>query len=264
MTDQPLLTILLEALERGEDIARVVVTHGEGSGAWALVRRDDAPGWAALGAGDDLLAEVRAALARRRHATLQQEGRTFWVEVLGVPPTMLIVGAGHIAQPLATLGKLCDFRVVVLDDRPAFANSARFPDADEVLAEPITEALRRYPLHADSYVILVTRGHSHDVEALVELLDRPHAYIGMVGSKRRVRAVWELLERERGIPRDQLGRVHAPIGLDIGAEGPAEIAVAIMAEMILVRRGGTGQPLSEALRERGSRVHAARARRPNQ
>lgn len=255
---QPLLATLLAALERGEEVARVVVTEGEGSGAWALVRRDDAPGWDALGAGDDLLVEVRASLDRRRHATLQHEGRTFWVEVLGAPPTLLIVGAGHIALPLAALGRMCDFRVVVLDDRPAYANRARFPDADEVLAEPFTEALRRLPLHSDCYIVLVTRGHSHDVEALVELLDRPHAYIGMVGSRRRVRAVWDLLERERGVARELLGRVYAPIGLDIGAENPAEIAVAIMAELILVRRGGTAQPLSDALREHGSRVHRSR------
>jgi xanthine dehydrogenase accessory factor len=145
-----------------------------------------------------------------------------------------------------------------VDDRPAFANRTRFPDVEEVIAEPFTEALQRLPLDADTYVVLVTRGHSHDVEALMELLDRPHAYIGMVGSRRRVRAVWDLLEAERGIARERLGHVYAPIGLDIGAETPAEIAIAIIAEVVLVRRGGTAQPLSNALREHGSRVHRSR------
>jgi xanthine dehydrogenase accessory factor len=156
---------------------------------------------------------------------------------------------------------MCDFHVVVLDDRPQYANPARFPSAREVLAEPFTDALRRFPLDADTYIVLVTRGHAHDVACLVEVLDRPHAYIGMVGSRRRVQAVWELLQREYAIERERLGQVFAPIGLDIGAENPAEIAVAIMAEIILVRRGGTGIPLSDALRERGARVHTARIQR---
>ncbi len=260
MREPELLSTLLETLDRGEAVARVVVLAGEGTGRWALVRAADAPGWAALDAGEALLDEARAALARRRHATVEHEGRTFWVEVLGSTPTLLIVGAGHLAQPLAALGKLCDFRVVVLDDRPRYANRERFPEADEVLAEPFTEALRRFPLDADSYIVLVTRGHAHDVACLVEVLERPHAYLGMVGSKRRVQAVWHLLEQERAIPRERLGRVHAPIGLDIGAESPAEIAVAIMAEIILVRRGGSAQPLSDALRERGARVHVGRVK----
>ncbi|MGH2541616.1 MAG: XdhC family protein [Ardenticatenaceae bacterium] len=242
-------------------MARVVVVGGEGQGRWALVRLEDAPGWEALGADEEVAQEARAALARRRHVTLEREGRTYWVEVLGTLPTLLIVGAGHIAQPLARLGKLCGFRVIVLDDRPRYANPDRFPEADEVLAEPFTEALQRLALDSDTYIVLVTRGHAHDVECLVEVLDRPHAYIGMVGSKRRVQAVWTLLEKEKQIARERLGRVYAPIGLDLGAESPAEIAVAIMAEIILVRRGGAAAPLSDALRERGGRVHSGRVRR---
>jgi xanthine dehydrogenase accessory factor len=261
MSSDPLLTTLLATLEREEAVARVVVVEGKETGTWALVRASDAPGWEALGAGEDALAEARAALARRRHTTITLEDRTYWVEVIGTPPTLLIAGAGHLAEPLAVLGAMCDFHVAVLDDRPQYANPARFPSAHEVLAEPFTDALRRYPLDADTYIVLVTRGHAHDVACLVEVLDRPHAYIGMVGSRRRVQAVWELLEREKGIQRERLGQVFAPIGLDIGAENPAEIAVAIMAEIILVRRGGTGIPLSDALRERGARVHTARIQR---
>lgn len=264
MEPPDLLAILLEALQRGDPVARIVVVAGASVGRWALVRPHDAPGWEALQADDALLAQARAALRQRRHTTLEANGQRYWVEVVGAPPTLLVIGAGHLAEPLATLGKLCAFRVVVLDDRPQYANRARFPQADEVLAEPFAEALRRYPLHEDSYIVLVTRGHAHDVACLLELLDRPHAYIGMVGSKRRVQAVWDLLSKEKGIARERLGRVYAPIGLDIGAESPAEIAVAILAEIILLRRGGTAQPLSDALRERGARVHRARTRRGTQ
>ncbi|MBA3533992.1 MAG: XdhC family protein [Ardenticatenales bacterium] len=253
-----LLSLLLDTLARGEAVARVVVMEGAERALWALVRASDAPGWDALGASDAVLNEARQALLNRRSVTLQQEGRAYWIEVLGSPPTLLIVGAGHIAVPLAILCALCEFRVVVVDDRPQYANRARFPDAAEIIVDEFTTTMRRFPFNADTYVVLVTRGHTHDIDCLVEVLDRPHGYIGMIGSKRRVQAVWKLLEQERAIVPERLGRVFAPIGLDVGAETPAEIAVAIMAEITLVRRSGTGQPLSDALRERGARVHQAR------
>jgi xanthine dehydrogenase accessory factor len=158
---------------------------------------------------------------------------------------LLIVGAGHIALPLAQLGKMCDFDIVVLDDRASFANKERFPMADQVIAAPFEVALRDFPLDEDTYIVLVTRGHQHDVSSLLEVLDRPAAYIGMIGSWRRVHAVFQLLEEEKDIPRERFARVHSPIGLDIGSETPAEIAVSIMAEIITVRRGGTGLPLSD-------------------
>ena len=169
---------------------------------------------------------------------------------LSRPPTLLIVGAGHIALPLAQLGKLCDFDVVVLDDRASFANAERFPMADQVIAAPFEAALREFPLDEDTYIVLVTRGHQHDVACLLEVLDRPSAYRGMIGSRRRVRSVFQLLEEEKGIARERFERLYSPIGLDIGSETPAEIAVSIMAEIIKVRRGGTGLSLSNGRRRK--------------
>jgi len=167
-----------------------------------------------------------------------------FIEVLVAPPTLFIAGAGHIAMPLVRMGAMLGFRVVVLDDRPEFANEERFPEADEVLAAPFAEILAGYPLDGQTYVVLMTRGHAHDLECLTEVIDKPVAYLGMIGSRRRVRGVLDLV-KEKGHADELLARVHAPIGLDIGALTPEEIALSVMAEVIKVRREGTGRSLSE-------------------
>ena len=182
------------------------------------------------------------------------------------PPELIIVGAGHVAQPLAQLGKLCDFTVTVLDDRPQFANRQRFPQADEVLALPLRETMRNGRPRAGwgwtRYIVLVTRGHQHDIDCLLEVLDTPLGYIGMIGSQRRVRTVFDLLSVEMGIPAEKFDRVYAPIGIAIGARTPAEIAVCIMAEIINVQRGGPARSISDERREKTrSRRGTGRKRR---
>jgi xanthine dehydrogenase accessory factor len=182
-----------------------------------------------------------------------------FVEVQRRPPVLLIIGAGHVALPLAKLGKMIDVEVVVLDDRPRFANKQRFPMADRVLARPFRETLRDWPIDNDTFIVLVTRGHSHDVECLLEVIDSPARYIGMIGSKRRIKAVFELLKREQGIDPAKFERVYAPIGLDIGSENPSEIGIAIIAEIINIYRGGRASSLSETLRsDRKLPLHPAR------
>jgi xanthine dehydrogenase accessory factor len=141
------------------------------------------------------------------------------------------------------MGAMLGFKVVVLDDRPAFANRERFPDADEVLAAEFGETLAKYPLDEQTYVAIMTRGHAHDMECLLQVVDAPVAYIGMIGSRRRVRGVLDLV-KEEGCSEELLARVHAPIGLDIGAQTPEEIALSVMAEVVKARRGGTGRSMS--------------------
>ncbi|MDA0313367.1 MAG: XdhC family protein, partial [Gemmatimonadetes bacterium] len=157
---------------------------------------------------------------------------------------LVVVGAGHVAQPLAHIGSLLGFRVTVLDDRPGFATMERFPDADRVVSVDFEDPFVDVPLHARSHILLVTRGHKYDYACLVRALraDPAPAYIGMIGSRRRVRATYVQL-LEDGIERAQLDRIYAPVGLDVGAETPEEIAVAVAAELVLVRRGGTGASL---------------------
>ena len=184
---------------------------------------------------------------------LQLQRSHVFVEVQRRAPELLIVGGGHIAVPLAQMASLCDFAVTVLDDRPSFANKERFPNAAKVIAAPLRETVRDLPMDQDTFIVLVTRGHSHDVDCLLEVLDRPVAYIGMIGSQRRVDAVFELLENEMGIDPRKFDRVFAPIGIAIGAHTPAEIAICILAEMINVLRGGPATSISEKRRERDRR-----------
>jgi len=167
-----------------------------------------------------------------------------FLEVLKPSPTLLIAGAGHIALPLAQMGALLDFQVVVIDDRPTFANQKRFPQADQVIAGEFTKTLHDFPIDKETYIVIITRGHAHDMECLRQVINSSAAYIGMIGSRRRVKGVFKLL-KEEGHSEENIARVHAPIGLDIGAKTPAEIALAIMGEIIRVRRGGSGRSLSE-------------------
>jgi xanthine dehydrogenase accessory factor len=177
-------------------------------------------------------------------ATDDSDVRVF-VELHRPTPQLVIVGAGHVAQPLATVGTLLGFDVVVLDDRPDFATTERFPTARRVVRVDFDDPFGDVPIRSSSHVVLVTRGHKYDYECLRHLLasDPQPAYVGMIGSRRRVRATMAQLIDE-GVDRERLSRVRAPIGLDLRAETPAEIAVAVAGEMVLSWRGGTGAPLS--------------------
>jgi len=270
---------LVDAIDRGEAVALVTVTGGSGAYAdklgehclvWLEASRECTGDLDLGGLTEEVLRDARKAIAERRHSNLTYATAggdvELFVEVQGKPPHLIIVGAGHIAVPLASVASICDFAVTVLDDRPMYANAERFPTADHVIAGPMVEELRTLRasgrgLDADTYVVLVTRGHSHDVECLVELIDDPLAYVGMIGSRRRIDAVFQLLESEKGIAPERLDGVHAPIGLDIGARTPAEIAVCIMAEIINIMRGGSAESLSDLVRrERMARRDRAQQR----
>lgn len=177
------------------------------------------------------------------------DGVEVMIEVTERPATLLVVGAGHVGQAIASIAAIAGFSVAVLDDREAFANAERFPMADNVICGDFTDELRRFPIDASTYIIMVTRGHKQDELSLREVAASDAAYVGMIGSLRRVSTVLTHLAVE-GVPREALERVHTPIGLDIGAETPEEIAVSVVAELVLARRGGTGQKLSEMRRAR--------------
>lgn len=166
-----------------------------------------------------------------------------FAEVLPPVLSLVIVGAGHIAQPLSVLGKLLGFSVTVIDDRPEFANRDRFPDADEIKVMDFTAGLAETAINQDTYAVLVTRGHVHDHDCLRVVLETKAGYIGMIGSKMRIRTVMRSLKRE-GFSREQLNRVWAPIGIDIGSHTPPEIALAIAAEIVDLRRGGKSPHLT--------------------
>jgi len=203
---------------------------------------------------DDMVAE-RAASAFAGHSTetvyLGADGlsdrtiagaTSIYIEVVEAKPVFIVVGGGHIGRSLAKLADFLDFHVVVIDDREDFADPERIPEADEIICEDFTTALGRYPMDANTSVVMVTRGHKQDETSLRASLGRGAGYIGMIGSKRRTATVLEHL-REEGYDAPELARIHTPIGLDIGAETPEEIAISIMAEVIQLRRGGTGKSM---------------------
>ena len=173
------------------------------------------------------------------------EGRVeVFFDVFLAAPRLYVVGAGHIAVPVVKMAKILDFHVTVIDDRLLFANRERFPDADEVLVAEMAEALKGLPITPSTYIVLITRGHKWDEPCLREILRSPARYIGMIGSKRRVKACFERFRKEEKIAEEVIRRVHAPIGLDIAAETPEEIALCILAEIVKVRRGGHARSLS--------------------
>jgi xanthine dehydrogenase accessory factor len=172
-----------------------------------------------------------------------------FVEPFLPPPVLLIAGAGHIAAPLAAIAHLMNFSVSITDDRASFVSRERFPNAKQLLVGDIEATLRDYPITPRTHIVLVTRAHAHDVQGLRAIIDSPAAYIGMIGSQRRVWAVFKLLHEE-GVPSQKLMRVRAPIGLDLGGSTPEEIALCIMAEITMLRYDGSGAAMSESLRTR--------------
>ncbi len=256
-----LLTSLIASVETGAAVALVTCTATVPESRWAvgqqsLVWTEQGREWKGdLTLSPEIVGQVKEAIRTGQSQLLTVEvgagQSSLFVEVHARPCHLLIVGAGHIAVPLARLGTLCDFSVTVLDDRPQFANPQRFPEANTVMAADFIPALQelrqRRRLDSQTYIALVTRGHQYDVDCLTEVLDDDLAYVGMIGSKRRIRAVFELLQAREGIPRARFKHVHAPIGLNIGAQTPAEIAVCIMAEIINCVRHGPAPSFRDEL-----------------
>jgi xanthine dehydrogenase accessory factor len=251
---------LLQAAEGGDAVLLAsVLEPGElplAPGARLLVER----GGARMGTlGDSRLDDLVAAAAEEafaEHSTATvyvtesglsdrtvQGATSIYLEVVEAKPVFFIVGGGHIGRSLSKLADFLDFHVVVLDDREDFANAERLPEADEILCEDYEAAIDRYPIGPNTSVVMVTRGHKQDELALRRVLGRGAGYVGMIGSRRRTATVLEHL-RDEGYDEAELARVRTPIGLSIGAETPEEIAISIMAEVIMLRRrSGTGEPM---------------------
>jgi xanthine dehydrogenase accessory factor len=165
-------------------------------------------------------------------------------EVIPAMRKVIILGAGHLAIPLVKFAKILGFHITVLDDRVLYANRERFPDIDEVLVGDMAETLRGIEITPQTYIVLITRGHQFDEPCLREVIHSPAKYIGMIGSKRRIKACFIRFRDEEGIPEELLKRVYAPIGLDIKAESPEETALSIISERAKVPRGGTAKSLA--------------------
>lgn len=156
------------------------------------------------------------------------------IEPLSIFSNLYIFGAGHVSQFLSQVAKLVEFNVTVIDDRKDFANKDRFPEADTIIVEDFNKVFDTLDLTTNSYIVIVTRGHSHDALVLEKCIEKQTSYIGMIGSKRKVRMVLEYL-KEKGVRKEILESIYAPIGIDINSETPQEIAISIVAQLIKVR-----------------------------
>jgi xanthine dehydrogenase accessory factor len=172
------------------------------------------------------------------------------LEPVASEPFLYVFGGGHVSGEVVPLAARVGFKVVVVDDREEFADSSRFPDAHQVLLAPFEGIMSRLSVNASSYLVIVTRGHVHDKTVLEEALGTRAKYIGMIGSRRKINIIYARL-KEEGFSPERLKRVHAPIGLDIAAETPEEIAVSIIAELIMVRAGGAKRDRKQLITQIG-------------
>ncbi len=187
-----------------------------------------------------LLSEIRG--GRSAELVLQLEpanGSARYTEILQPSPSLVIAGGGHVGQSLGTLAAALDFRLTVIDDRADYISAERFPSASKRIMGDIETELARLAIDSQTYVVIVTRGHRNDGRALAAVVNSPARYIGLIGSKRKIKTIFDDLIQQ-GVSVEKIVRVHAPIGLEIAAVTPAEIAVSIAAELIAVRRGRDG------------------------
>ena len=247
-----------EMLQRGESAALVTVIRTQGStpqrvGAKMLVF-PDGRSVGTIGGGcyeNDAFWKARRALETRQPLVAKYEladdlaeesglicggQMEVYIEPLEAAPHLYLVGGGHVAYHLGRLASTVGFRIHVLDDREKFANAERFPEAVEVAVENIPEWLTRASIPPNAYVVILTRGHRYDLDALRALATRDLRYLGLIGSRAKVARLHEAL-RDEGVAFSNLDGLHAPVGLDIGAVSPQEIAVSILAELIAVKYG---------------------------
>ena len=248
-----------EALDKGEPAALVTIVSTTGStpqrvGAKMLVYADGRT-VGTIGGGcyeNDAFWKAREAIGKRAPQLVKYElsddfaqetglicggQMDVYIEPIEPSPALYIVGAGHVGFHLARVADEVGFTVHVIDDREKFANTERFPQAAEIVVDDIPQWLERAVLPPHAYVVVVTRGHTNDLEAMRALAPRDLRYLGLIGSRAKIARIYDELLKDGGLPAEQLERVHAPIGLDIGAVTPQEIAVSIVAELIAVKHG---------------------------
>jgi xanthine dehydrogenase accessory factor len=255
---------LLKAQSNGEPVALATVVSVKGSvprheGSKMVVRRDGSMvGTVGGGAMESLV--VKEALAAIQDGRSRMPSFTMndleagdpgvcggtvevFIEPIGLAPTLLVIGIGHVGKALAELAKWSGYRVLVSDDREPYCNPEYLPAMDGYIVCKPGEVTQHFNITPLTYIAAVTRGMPIDLDLIPGLLGTDAPYIGLIGSRRRWALTVSALKAERGLTDAQLQRIHAPIGLELQAETPQEIAVSIMAEIIMVRRGGSGQPM---------------------
>jgi xanthine dehydrogenase accessory factor len=238
------------AYQGGPGVAlATLIKPGDGgatsTGAKLFVREDGSTEGSLGSAEADRVAagKARALMVHgKNELVVSGEGTEFFVEAFTTPPQLVLCGGGHVSKSIAPLAKTLGFRVYVTDDREEFANKGRFPEADVLVADNPEAALPQLPINANSFIIVATRGHRFDNVALMAAARTPARYVGLMGSKRKTILIYEDLIKD-GLPVERVKEIRSPIGLDIHATTPDEIALSIMAEVLMVRSGGTGHPM---------------------
>ena len=242
----PLGDEILEAYDGGEPVALATLVnsarHPDRIGAKLLLRADSiVSGTLGSEALDEPALETArriAALGNTESISTEDDDEIF-VEGFTTPPTLVMVGGGHVGKATADLAMFLGYRVYVVDDRPEFSNDERFPYAEQTIVTPYDQWSDHLSVNVNSYVVVATRGHRYDDMALESALKTRARYIGLLGSRRKTLMIYRRL-LEQGVSRERIREVFAPIGLNIGALTPEEIAVSIMSEIIMIRRGGDG------------------------
>ncbi|PKB67005.1 MAG: hypothetical protein BZY82_04255 [SAR202 cluster bacterium Io17-Chloro-G3] len=178
----------------------------------------------------------------RNEYVMTASGAEYFLEAYTTPPQLVICGGGHVSRALASLAKPLEFRLFITDDREEFANEDRFPEADIIVSEKPEDALPNLPINPNTFVVVATRGHRYDNSALLAAAKTPARYVGLMGSKRKTILIYEDLMRS-DLSLDRIREIRSPIGLDIKARTPEEIAISIMSEMLMFRLGGSGLPM---------------------
>ena len=265
-----MMRTIANKIEQNEDVAMVIITKSEGScprgkGSMMIVDRNGILLAGTIGGGaveekakSDALQCIRKGISDSFSYNFDKDGGgqdslpmicggniEVFINVFGGRDKLLIAGAGHIGQQLTKLAKMLNYWVAVLDNREDYVTSERFPEADELISGDIVAKLRDYPLSEKTSIVIVTHGHEFDEKALEAVINSDVRYIGMIGSREKIGKCFANLE-SRGIDKNKLLLVHTPIGLDLGGEGPAEIALAIMAEIQAVRHQRDGGFLSKS------------------
>ena len=181
------------------------------------------------------------AMGRNKHVKTR-DGAQYFIEAYTTPPQLVLCGGGHVSKSIAPLAKTLGFRLFITDDREEFANAERFPQADIIIPKKPEDAIPELPVNANTFVVIATRGHRYDNVALDAAAATNARYVGLLGSKRKTILIYEDLLRG-GMPLERVRDLRAPIGLDVGARTPEEIAVSVMSEILMFRLGGTGQPM---------------------
>lgn len=264
--DRAVYEALLTAQAAGEPVAMATVVDVQGSvprhtGSKMLVRQDGSI-VGTIGGGAMESRVIQEALASMTDGQTRMPSYTLndiavgdagicggtvqvFIEPIGLAPTLLVIGIGHVGKALAELGKWAGYRVVISDDRQDYCNETYLPSMDDYIVCKPGEITQHTTINNRTYVAAVTRGLPVDLNLIPALLGTEAAYIGLIGSRRRWALTAKQLREERGLTDEQLNRIYAPIGLELNAETPQEIAVSILAQIVMLRRGGDGRPMKQ-------------------